>query len=377
MAKKFNVTGICIPQKHYMVDVSPKIDRIIQDYIQEGKYFTINRARQYGKTTLLYLLENRLKEKYVVLNLSFEAADEYFKSSLQLARGLMMDISDRLAAQNIPQGVLDDWNQPVSEDFPMRELGQKITRLCRNCGKDVVLMIDEVDKSSDNQIFLSFLGLLRSKYLEMQAGRNKSFLSVILVGVYDVKNLKLKLHPNEESKYNSPWNVAADFTVDLCFRPEDIATMLLEYEKDHHTGMDIPVISDLLYEYTSGYPYLVSRMCQLMDERLPGTEGFPDLCAVWKRQGIVAAELLSRREPNTLFDDMLKKLADYPQLKQMLQGILFRGSNYPFDKGNDLINLGTAFGFLKNEQGTVAVANRIFETRIYDLLLADMAVYNE
>ncbi|MDE7184568.1 MAG: hypothetical protein K2O40_08870 [Lachnospiraceae bacterium] len=45
---KFNVTGVCVPKKHYMVDLSEKVDLIIRDYIEQGAYFTINRARQYG-----------------------------------------------------------------------------------------------------------------------------------------------------------------------------------------------------------------------------------------------------------------------------------------------------------------------------------------
>lgn len=50
--KEFNVTGTCIPQKHYMVDTSGKIDQIVR-MVEKGNYFTINRARQYGKTTTL------------------------------------------------------------------------------------------------------------------------------------------------------------------------------------------------------------------------------------------------------------------------------------------------------------------------------------
>ena len=142
MAKKFCTTGTCISEKNYMVDLSNRIQQIINQYIESGQYFTINRARQYGKTTLLYLLEKELrKQDYLVLSLSFEAADE-------------------------------------------------------------------VDKSSDNQIFLSFLGLLREKYLKCQQGKDVTFHSVILAGVYDIKTLKLKLHPQEESKYNSLWNIA-------------------------------------------------------------------------------------------------------------------------------------------------------------------------
>ena len=68
MAKKFCVTGTCIPEKNYMVDISERVDYMISEYIENGKYFTVNRARQYGKTTTLYLLERKLKEDYIVLS---------------------------------------------------------------------------------------------------------------------------------------------------------------------------------------------------------------------------------------------------------------------------------------------------------------------
>lgn len=71
-----------------MVDISGRIDRITREYIENGQYFTIDRARQYGKTTTLYLLEQKLKDEYLVLSLSFEAADEYFQSLSSLAEGL-------------------------------------------------------------------------------------------------------------------------------------------------------------------------------------------------------------------------------------------------------------------------------------------------
>ena len=199
-----------------MVDLSNRIQQIINQYIESGQYFTINRARQYGKTTLLYLLEKELrKQDYLVLSLSFEAADEYFESLGSLAEGLSLDIEECLREQNVDEKVLEEWNYSISERFPMRSLGTKISNLCRKCGKKVVLMIDEVDKSSDNQIFLSFLGLLREKYLKCQQGKDVTFHSVILAGVYDIKTLKLKLHPQEESKYNSPWNIAAEFNIDM------------------------------------------------------------------------------------------------------------------------------------------------------------------
>lgn len=167
LPKKFNVTGLCIPNRHYMADISEKLHTILSDYIQAGKYFTINRARQYGKTTTLYLLEQLLKEDYLVIRLSFEAADEMFVSLNTLAQELIRKISRILKLQNTPPALLQAWNQPISEQFPMDDLGERITGLCGNSDKKTVLMIDEVDKNSNNQVFLSFLGLLRNKYLEM------------------------------------------------------------------------------------------------------------------------------------------------------------------------------------------------------------------
>lgn len=374
LAKKFHVTGTCIPEKNYMVDISNRLDTIIREYIDEGKYFTINRARQYGKTTMLYLLERRLAGKYVVIRLSFEAADELFVSLYTLAAGLIRKIGKTLKMQGLEEAVMEQWNKPISREFPLDDLSDRISDLCQNVDKEIILMIDEVDKSSDNQVFLSFLGLLRNKYLAHQQGVDSTYKSVILAGVYDIKNLKLKIHPQEESKYNSPWNIAVDFDIDMSFSSKDISQMLEEYEKDYQTGMDIWTVSNLIHEYTSGYPYLVSRLCQLVDEKISGTVEFPDKHKAWEREGILAAEALLRKESNTLFDDMVKKLTEYPKLREMIQNILFVGSSYPFNKENMLVNLGVTFGFLKEENGTVAIANRIFETKMYDWFLADMAI---
>lgn len=389
--KCFNTAGICIPENNYMADVSDKVGQIVDQYISSGKYFTINRARQYGKTTTLYLLEERLKKDYIVLSLSFESADELFASLYTLAAGLIRKIGRILKVQGIPENIYADWQQPISREFPLDDLGQRITDLCTSCDKRVILLIDEVDKSSDNQTFLSFLGLLREKYLNRLKGQEKTFHSVILAGVYDVKNLKLKLHPEAESKYNSPWNkrvgnesserlrsfddcprdhraftpydIAVDFEVDMSLSVEEIASMLQDYESDWHTGMDIVGMSEVLYEYTSGYPFLVSRLCQIMAQER-GT--------CWNRQTFQNAVRELLRVSNSLFDDMGKKLAEYPELKEMVYGILFQGKKYAYESENHRIRIGEMFGFLKESQGTVSISNRIFEMKLYNLLLSEV-----
>ena len=61
MKKRFNVTGTCIPQKHYMVNIQSKIEQI-EALIENDNYFSINRARQFGKTTTLFMLWKNLKD---------------------------------------------------------------------------------------------------------------------------------------------------------------------------------------------------------------------------------------------------------------------------------------------------------------------------
>ena len=67
--KEFNVTGTCIPSRHYMVDIENKLDQI-ERLVEKGKYFTISKPRQYGKTTTMFLLAQRLKKDYLVIKMS-------------------------------------------------------------------------------------------------------------------------------------------------------------------------------------------------------------------------------------------------------------------------------------------------------------------
>ena len=78
MAKRFNTTGNCNPKYHYMVNIDDKLEQI-EALINDGLYFTINRARQFGKTTTMDLLYDRLSNDNVVYQISFETdADMFF-----------------------------------------------------------------------------------------------------------------------------------------------------------------------------------------------------------------------------------------------------------------------------------------------------------
>jgi predicted AAA+ superfamily ATPase len=83
--KEFNITGTCIPHLHYMVNTNSKLEKI-SSLIERGRYFTINRPRQFGKTTTLYLLNKSLGEKYEVIKISFEGVGDFsFENEESLA----------------------------------------------------------------------------------------------------------------------------------------------------------------------------------------------------------------------------------------------------------------------------------------------------
>ena len=161
------------------------------------------------------------------------------------------------------------------------------------------------------------------------------------------------------------------FEEDLSFTAEDIAGMLKEYEMDHHTGMDVPVISGAIYDYTSGYPVLVSDICKHIDENLAGTPGFPNQTAAWTPEGVAEAAKRIEHESQPLFEDMVKQLKDYPQLKDIIRRILFEGESIAFNAYNDVLNLAKMFDYIKSVNGRVADANRIFEVVLYDYFLSE------
>ena len=363
MKKKFNTTGSCNPAQHYMVDTSRKLAQI-EEYIEEGSYFTINRARQFGKTTTMDLLFNRLSDRYLVVQISFEGAGEqYFRDEVTFCDRFKESIA-KVLKYTPWQSERNLWISSVRTDS-LDELSDSLTDFCMQIERPVLLMIDEVDKSSDNQLFLNFLGMLRNKYLERsRRGMISTFHSVILAGVYDVKNLKLKLRPDEERKYNSPWNIAADFNVDMTFHPDEIITMLNEYEADYHTGMDKEFISNEIYKYTSGYPFLVSKICELIDRKLEKD---------WSERGVQEAVklMLNNTEPNTLFKSIGQNLLNNKDFNDFMRSVSFDSKEYPFSAIDPMIELGLTFSIIKIENNKVRIHNLIFEDLIYNFYVLE------
>lgn len=377
VSRTFNTTGICDPQIHYMVCLDQRLAEV-KTLVDDGKYFTINRARQYGKTTTLHALSEYLNQDYFVISMDFQMQMSNAKFKNENSFSLAFAKAFVTSSQANPLSTGEEYSNAINhfaesfkvdaQDFELVELFQEISTFCRILPRQVVLMIDEIDSATNNQVFLDFLAQLRGYYINRS--KYATFQSVILAGVCDIKNLKRKLRPDEEHKDNSPWNIAADFDVDMSFSADQITQMLKDYEADHRTGMKETAVGQEIYDYTCGYPYLVSRICQLLDLQY-SKDGRKD---AWTHAGILDAVRDLVRESNSLFQDMAKKVKDYPQLKAFLYDILFCGKSIPYNLGTELVSIGAMFGFLKDVEGQVAISNRIFEIWFYNLFIAEEAI---
>jgi hypothetical protein len=302
---------------------------------------------------------------YSTIFVSFEGvSDGVFEAEANFCQGILNVCSKYFIEKNLPDSEV--WVDSSVTTFDL--LDTFLNKTCEN--KKIVLMIDEVDKTSNNFIFLKFLGLLRDKYLKRGRGAGTTFQSVILAGVYC---LNLDSHDSrinrifeniaeKSGKSDNRGYRGSDFKVDMSLNEKEIAPMLTEYEKEHNTGMDIEAIPKEIRAYTNGYPYLVSRICQCIESELERD---------WTHNGILNAIKIILVEQSTLFDDIAKNIKSNPDLKELLRELTVGKRMRSYNVDNDTIQLALTFGIIENRSGLVAIHNRIFEVRITNYFISE------
>ena len=295
-----------------------------------------------------------LEPEYICIRISFEGAGEkMFSSEENFCKQFLIFISDRIKYKQ--EALAELWLNEEVDSFA--KLDRHLDAICKE--QKIVLMIDETDKTSNNKIFIYFIGMLRNKYLDRDIEGINTFHSVILAGVYDIKNIKLKLM--NEGNYsereagtvlNSPWNIATDFKVDMAFDVDEISLMLKDYDSDHQTGMDTMSIATEIHDFTSGYPSLVSRICKCIDEELDKD---------WSIQGVVEAVRLLTSSTNLLFDDIVKNLINNENVSDIMQAYLMDGNRPGTTIHDPYVQICIMYGFLVSDKfGNLSIANKIF-----------------
>ena len=363
MKKRFNITGNCNEKEHYMMDDSRRFAAIM-DIVEYGEYFVINRPRQYGKTTMLFALVNYFyqKEDYFPIKLNFQGVDsQWLVSEVAFSEMFLLHVKKDLK-RRYPEKVHLTENVEIKT---IDDTSEWISSFIEAIGKKVVLLIDEVDASSNYDAFLHFLGMLRSKYLARIDGE-RTFHSIVLAGVHDIKSLKFKLRNPEDAQYNSPWNIAADFKVVMEFYPEEIIFMLRQYSEAENVKINFEEIAEKLYYYTSGYPFLISKLCKtIAEDILPKKYDKTE----WTLEDLEKSVQLLLRERNTNFDSLIKNLENNESLYRLVFAIIIEGQKIPYDPNAKDIRMGEMYGIFKGN-GIIKIHNRVYEQVIYNYMAA-------
>lgn len=165
MGRSFNVTGLCIPEKHYMVDLAERIIQI-RKMVDAGNYFTINCARQYGKTTTLAALAKALGEDYYVISLDFQmlGSASFQNENIFSLAFLQVFLREMKRHQMLKIASIDNLSADMcktldekDERFNLMALFGYLLEICECSSRPIVLMIDEIDRASNNQVFMDFL----------------------------------------------------------------------------------------------------------------------------------------------------------------------------------------------------------------------------
>lgn len=363
MKKRFNITGICRAELHYMMDNSQKLKEVIQ-LVEYGEYFTIHRPRQFGKTTMLQYMDHTLQQSsdYLPIRMSFQGVDEHWHTSDEAFATMFFNLLTKFLTF-YRKDLSDFFASLKPQIVDMDSLSEVITKIAHKINKKLVLLIDEVDASSNYLPFLSFLAMLRTKYLDRFSPFHATFHSIVLAGVHDIKSLKYKKKHHEKAEFNSPWNIAADFKVRMSFIPSEIEPMLVDYSQAEGAKMNIPAIAQRLYYHTSGYPFLVSKLCKIIAEDILPKRTSQN----WTLEDVEVAVQMLLNENNTNFDSLIKNLENHTNLYHLVHRLLLDGDTIPFNPHNPDIHKGILYGVFKNN-GQLKIHNRLYEQLIYNYL---------
>ena len=208
--RHFNTAGPVESTDHYAIPPLKRLDlEEVLGLIDHKKYFVLHAPRQTGKTSALIALRDLLNGgqagDYRCVSVNVEVAQVARDDT---ARGLRAILS-RLANRAMLLGdrfVRDTWLDIFEQSGPDDALSNVLSEWCLADPKPLVLLIDEID-SLVGDTLLSVLRQLRAGYEQ----RPRAFPhSIMLCGVRDIRDYRIRSSAGEVIAGGSPFNVATE-----------------------------------------------------------------------------------------------------------------------------------------------------------------------
>ena len=262
--KKFNTTGPCFPDEHYMM---PALDRLpgIRELVADGNYFVVHAPRQTGKTTALKALVREINAKGDMAAIYCTLESLQNATDVQLANRIIRELIVG-NAKRIPGFPRDAQLPPAPTDIGqiMLSVRMVLTDICDVIGKPLVVFFDEAD-CLVGDVLISFLRQLRDGYV------NRDMIpfakSVALVGMLDVRDYKAQIRPDGQSLGQiSPFNIIRKDMLIPNFTETDIAALYAQHTAATGQTFADGVVEDV-WRLTRGQPWLVNAIgCECVEE---------------------------------------------------------------------------------------------------------------
>jgi len=337
MPREFNIFGPVYPDKHYHVN-RLAVKAQIKHKIDQGRYFTLNAARQMGKTTLFreVIAELTTTYDYFGILLSFEAlrnytSERFYEQLSKIIRTQFLSGSPEFTTDNLifaDHGDFGDWlNQTVAQTQ-----------------RKGILMIDEFDAIGP-ELAEPILATFRDMYLSRDMPDYYALQSIILVGV---RNISYLLGGTQ-----SPFNIADQYEVPY-FNQAETIDLLTQHTTE--TGQPFaPAVLEAVYRESEGQPFLVNRLAQILTQELGLSPSQPIEIPQFKE---ALDTLLS--ENNTHFASITHKATPH---RNILLPILFydkRRSEFRDSVTQELIMYGVLRRVKKHNHWQARIANPIY-----------------
>jgi len=332
MNKSFNVSGLCFPEDHYMVDPFRGIYKSIYRLIENKHFFLLHAPRQMGKTTLLHALTRRLNHegKYIALVVSVETAGvPSFTEAMANER--MVNAVHSIAPLFLPEN-----ERPAKPQHPI-SLKDYLVAWAESQSKPIVLLLDEADSLWDD-VMVSFLRQLRDGFQQ----RPKRFpQSVALVGLRDIREYRLKARADNPSMGSgSPFNVKTKSFLLPFFSKKEVDSLLQQHTDA--TGQVFPKkVRDLIFYYSGGQPWLTNALANQIVAYILDDDYSKKITP--KMVETAKENLIAERQ--THLDSLADKVND-PGIKQVVMGII-SGAKPAFDDWDNAVRYARDLGIIK------------------------------
>ena len=349
--KRFNTTGPCFPDEHYMM---PALDRLpgVRELVAGGGYFVVHAPRQTGKTTALQALVREINAKGDMFALYCTLESLQNATDVQMANKIIREliVGNAKRVRGFPcDGQLPP--APVDIGQVMLSVRTVLTDICDIVGKPVVLFFDEAD-CLVGDVLISFLRQLRDGYV------NRKMIpfpkSIALVGMLDVRDYKAQIRPDGQSLGQiSPFNIIAEDMLIPNFTESDIAALYSQHTAATGQRFADGVI-EAVWRWTRGQPWLVNAIaCECVEEihgnRFGETITVEDVDA--------AKEAIIRRNPVHL--DYLFYMANLPWIKPLVDAGL-HGSLTAVQREELNFKVLCGLGLFCDVNGTLEFANPLY-----------------